>query len=103
MPPAAACLQVQEWILRICHTIRNQAFLGTRRLEILKGFTEDKGEGFERYAALFEDAEADRIKWAQCRALLNILEELLARNEAVEELWASDLANTSHVQTGKLN
>jgi len=103
LPPPDAALQVQEWILRLCHTVRNQAFLGTPKLEILQGFAEEKGEGFDRYAMLFQEEDSERTKWSACRAVLNILQELLVRNDEIEEEWASRIANSSFCQSGKLN
>jgi len=100
--------RVQEWVLLLCHAIRTVSFLGTKKLDIAVGFTEQKSVAEQDFDQLFYDYSAEKTSWSVCVSLLNILQELLAPDEEIEFLWAKDLAPSNQCvatnpATGKLN
>eukprot|EP00913_Durusdinium_trenchii_P025484 g23922.t1 len=103
-------LLVQTWIMRLCHAIRTVAFLGIQKMDILSatdGVDDEQDEKQSDDLGLNEGGSAELTRWSSCRAVLNILQELLSRNEEIEEVWARFVASSSECivnnPNGKLN
>eukprot|EP00439_Symbiodinium_sp_Y106_P018068 s1697_g2.t1 len=110
IPAEARLLLVQTWIMRLCHAIRTVAFLGIQRMDILSatdGVEDEQDEKEDDLGLDGEGGSAELTMWSSCRAVLNILQELLSRNDEIEELWARFVASSSQCivnsPNGKMN
>ncbi|CAJ1399520.1 unnamed protein product [Effrenium voratum] len=106
LPTEERQLLVQTWIMRLCHAIRTVAFLGIQKMDILSASGQDDQESKDELG-LHGEGSAELTLWSSCRAVLNILQELLSRNELIEELWARAVASSSQCivnnPNGKMN
>ena len=73
---------LRSWILRICHVIRTVAFTNQPRLSFAETAVEENI--FEK---LFDDTGEMLLARACCASLLNILQEIFAHQEDIEEKW----------------